>query len=124
MPKVVRIYKGPENTNIIGFKANSIPDEANFSGFLEGEGYTVERLDRNTDHHQRILTKAGSISVVNYGIEPPLSDEGIKKLSDWCGVHVNGGHDVGFVIDNRETDNSYIGDYGTTATITNVVEYF
>jgi hypothetical protein len=105
--RYVRIYKGPENMNVVGFSASAAPEESDdFEGFMTSLTYSIERLDRGdeaSERHIAILNKLGGVSSAYYGIEPPLREEDELKLYEWCAEHVYTSHNYGFLIDNRET---------------------
>jgi len=106
--RYVRLYNGPEQSNIIGFSMSAVPDkEADIEGFLSSKGYEVhEYKDWGEDadpHDDEVIKKLGGVSCVYFGIRPPLKDEHVKEFSAWCAKHVDPYHNSGLLIDNRET---------------------
>lgn len=102
--RYVRIYQGPENTNVIGFSASAVPETSdNFEGFLEGRGYEVKKYTWDAEDDLRVIHKIGGVSCAYYGIEPPLRSEDEHPLAEWCADNIYTGHNSGFLIDNRET---------------------
>lgn len=102
--RYVRVYQGPENTNVIGFSASAIPEESDgFEEFLNEKGYEVKKYDHDSDKFETVIRKLGGVSYAYYGIEPPLKPEDERDLARWCAAHVRTNYNYGFLIDNRMT---------------------
>lgn len=106
--RYVRVYQGPENTNIIGFSASASPEASDgFEQFLEDREYQIKKYEHNTDEFNSVVRKLGGVSYTYYGIEPPLKAEDEKDLARWCAKHVDTMHNYGFLIDNRLTTETF-----------------
>jgi hypothetical protein len=103
--RYVRVYNSPENSNVIGFSASASPmPHDNFEGFLTELGYETEKYEGDIERHHNIIKSLGGVSTSYYGIEPPLKDEHIPQLAEWCKEHVYIGNNYGFIIDDRSTE--------------------
>lgn len=106
--RYVRLYNGPEQSNIIGFSMSAIPDKsADLEGYLAEKGYNTHRYDWLNEEpdpkDEEVIRKLGGVSFMYLGVRPPLKDEHIKEFAGWCRDHVDPYHNSGLLIDNRDT---------------------
>ena len=105
--RYVRIYNGPEQSNIIGFSMSARPESESFNEFMSERGYEVEPYDwlgeETNPRHREAINKIGGVSLHYFGIEPPLSDEHTQEFAVWCSDTISTGYNKGFLIDNRNT---------------------
>jgi len=106
--RYVRIYEGPENTNVIGFSASAVPEERDhFEDFMGEIGYETERYmlggENANPEHTATIQKLGGVSMAYFGIEPPLRTEDELRVVEWMADHVYTSHNAGYLIDNRMT---------------------
>lgn len=106
--RYVRLYNGPEQSNIIGFSMSAVPDKSSdLEGFLSHKGYEVHEYNcwgnEADPHDAEVIQKLGGVSFAYLGVQPPLKDEHIKGLGVWCSEHIDPYHNSGLLIDNRDT---------------------
>lgn len=106
--RYVRLYNGPEQTNIIGFSMSAVPEQsADLEGYLSERGYETHEYDwLGEDANPRdkeVIKKLGGVSFMYLGVQPPLKDEHIQEFAGWCRAHVDPYHNSGLLIDDRNT---------------------
>lgn len=108
MTEKIRLFNGPENTNTIGFTETSLPYGTEYlEPFLVEHGYTMRTYDHpmspDIGNHVDTLKQLGIGVMKCVGVEPPLSDDHVNKLAEWCAQYTPLEYgDVGALIDNRE----------------------
>jgi hypothetical protein len=106
--RYVRLYNGPEQSNIIGFSMSAIPEQsADLEGYLAEKGYETHRYEwfgeEANPKDEEVIKKLGGVSFMYLGVQPPLKDEHIQEFAGWCRNNVDPYHNSGLLIDNRNT---------------------
>ena len=111
--RYVRLHNKPagfgEPGSMIGFSMSAGLGQSeiqDFTDYFAGHGQQVRELSPSnaTAKDKELVFAVGGVSYQYLEIEPPISDDQLQAIGSLCAEHVDPGHNMGFLIDNRATD--------------------